>query len=224
MSVHKPCEFSFELAPYILGELDVEEASLMQRHIEGCDICVEDLQELCEAVAFIEDSSLSGTISEVSPRLGLTRTDAAIEPLPNLHKASPIHRSGLSRLVTAIVAAAAVVVGFIGGSLYSHPNSKSVVLLRDTKNVGYSTLTLQHMSWGTEMTFTLHKLPTVPEIGAWVKLASGSKTTLCWWPLNADQRSGVFVTSTPLSYAEIKAVGIMTRSSRALWWYPVKDL
>ncbi len=213
----EPCEFSFELAPFILGELQEEDARSVREHIVGCDVCSHDLEEFCETISLLESGSPNRRQDVSLATVRSTKTRARTEDL------LLDRRKSTRWLVGSLVAAVAALLGFVGGNTYSNLSSNSMDLLRGSQNVGYSTVVFQSKSWGTEMRFTLSKIPKVAEIGAWVKLEDGTRSTVCWWPLAPHETSGTFVASTPLSYAQIKSIGIITKNSHSLWWLPIRS-
>ncbi len=216
MNLSRQCEFSFELAPYILGELGEADQRSVREHVVGCSACSRDLEEFCGTISLLECSPT---------RLGQEAAPQVIESTKRRDRSeSLLDRQKSKRwLAVSLVAAVAVALGFVGGSAYSNVGARTVDLLRGSQNVGYSTVMFQSMSWGTEMRFKLSEIPKVPEIGAWIKAENGTRSTICWWPLTPSETSGIFVASTPLSYAQIKSIGITTKSNRSLWWSPVRS-
>ncbi len=216
MSMNKPCEFSFELAPYILGEIQGEECQRVRQHIEDCDVCSCDIESFSEIISFLEDSSVD---RDQSRALGISGASDRCESSMHVGKKAP----NIFKVLVPLVGVAALVLGFICGSVYSDFGVVDAKLTRDTQSVGYSSVAFQSKSWGTEMRFSLNKIPNVSEIGAWIKLNNGTRMTICWWPLGSLEHSGTFVASTPLNYAQIKSVGIVTKSNITLWWLQVKN-
>jgi len=137
-SGHSPShdELRDDLAAYALGALEDDEADRMRAHLETCEDCSIHLRWLEPAVEL-----LPRTVEQLDPpeslRDSLLETvraeapSAAREP-PRSATAGWWHRVGLSlrRPVTAVAAAAMLVVGAVAGYLISEPGGSDTSTLQ----------------------------------------------------------------------------------------------
>jgi hypothetical protein len=235
MSNSDLCESALLIAPYVLCELEPDAEERLESHLMGCADCSRSLEEVRATVRTIDQTVQTITREDlrfdrehdVVSGNGETSVELTVELSQDrsVGSAKPPRRGTRRSVLVQLVAAAALVLGFISGRLLpasAHQN----VLRNDRSSVGVGLVSLKSTSWGTELTFHLENIPKTKKIGAWIRTGSSrsSRETICWWPLHGNERSGTFVASTNVSRGSIQALGISTGSNATLWWTPATSL
>lgn len=156
------------LGAYVLGHLDGPEEDEMQRHLEACEECRAEEEELRRVVALLPEDPFDELAPESSPPPGLedrtvaaaTRDAAAREPAPH-------RRSGsLKRRLTLAGAAVAVVALGLAAALTGLPGTNEEPRLGDVEPVSFSVApeevsvdgsVIAH-TWGTEVVLEMEGL------------------------------------------------------------------
>ncbi len=121
MSTSSHADIAELLGAYALHAVDLDERELVERHLEECPRCRDEVRAHVEVAALLGNSGgnapdglwdrIASTLEEAPPplRLSLPEQQAAVIPL------APRRRSGGNRVVVAAMsAAAAVVIGALG--------------------------------------------------------------------------------------------------------------
>jgi anti-sigma-K factor RskA len=160
-----------ELAAYALGALDADEASALERHLEGCAKCREELEWLRPAVNVLQES-----VERVAPPVELrgrlmqqVRAEAA-GARSSGHLATPHQRSWRLRPLAGLAALALIVAGV---AAYAISDSDGGGEGATTVVTGHSPSVTAEMvrngETGTLHLANVHQLPRDKVLQAWVQ-------------------------------------------------------
>ena len=171
------------LGSYVLGSLEPVDRAAVDAHLAECSACREELASYASLPALM--SRL--TLAEVR------RPPTAVPPavLSRALDAVAAERDGsLSQLrrwraATALVAAAAVIVGVLLGATVMRSGAQSqpsgIPLVAAAGVSASGSASLQAKPWGTALTLQLDGLPQGDGFTAWVTAADGTRSVAATW-------------------------------------------
>jgi anti-sigma-K factor RskA len=169
MNVSDHNRWSEDLAAYLLGALDADEAATMERHLEGCERCQEEMRWLEPALQTLPESVER---QEPSPQL---RQSLMAEVRADVHEAEARSAPARSRrwllkpaMGFAVVALlVAGVVGYEVGNGGSDGDGNATTLERQVD--GLAVKMVQEGESGTLQLSGVHQLPPDKVLEAWVE-------------------------------------------------------
>lgn len=205
------------LGAYVLGALEPTERHEVDRHVDQCPACRDDLAEIAGLpglLAHVHVDDIVGDDPEAPPEL-----------LDRLLAAASTERRRTRRWRLA-AATAAVVVGCIGGAVVVQalddggtdqpaPATGQVFRASDAASGVDAKVTATPTGWGTALRIQLSGVPRGERCSLVVVAAGGERESVAKWKV--DYEGGVDVDgSTDLTLPEVVAFDVVTKDGRRL--------
>jgi anti-sigma factor RsiW len=239
-----PCEESVQLGAYLLGALDPEERSALERHIAGCDRCKAELvdmaplpgllrhtpfEELDETAAAAETLTPARRLRPGAPEGRGARADGE-EPdepqapgragLPPQRHRRPRRRTvsvGLALAGAAAVAGAWVYAGGFRSTPSAPPAAAAAMTWsgQDATTHVTATAALTPEAWGTQMDLKLGNLPIGITCHLVVHARDGRTETAGAWGSGYGTKADI-PASTSISPSDISRLDIVSGDGNVL--------
>ncbi|MEZ0065895.1 hypothetical protein ABIA32_001904 [Streptacidiphilus sp. MAP12-20] len=218
-----PCEESVQLGAYLLGALDPEERSALERHIATCDRCKAELvgmaplPGLLRHTPFEELEETASAAESLTPSRRQEPTSGASVP-PQRHR-RPRRRvlvaAGLALAGAAAVAGAWVYAGGFRSSPPAPPAAAVTWTAQDPTTHVSAAAALTPENWGTQMDLELGNLPTGITCHLVVHARDGRAETAGTWGSGYGAKADI-PASTSISPSDISSLDIVASDGKVL--------
>jgi anti-sigma factor RsiW len=160
--------WSEDLAAYLLGALDRDEAAELERHLEGCERCQEEMRWLEPAVQLLPESVER---TEPSAQLRQTLMAEVRADVPEAEaRPAPARRRWLLKPAVGFAAVALLVAGVVGYEVGNGGSGEGGGASTLERQVGsLSVKMVQEGDSGTLQLSGVHQLPPDKVLEAWVE-------------------------------------------------------
>jgi hypothetical protein len=213
------CDMSIELGAYVLHALEHDEDEVVRRHVAGCDLCQDEVQELSFTVSLLSFVTLEDLewleAEERSRRSAGPGSTSAHQP-----------RRARRRAVIGLAAAAvAGALAFPVARVLDHPApSASAQVLRATDPITRVTaaVTLARQESGTRVTLDLSGAYPSGWCALVARSRDGHTDTAATWRADASGAAHV-AGMTAISTSRLSELDVVTGSGRLLVRIPVRQ-
>jgi hypothetical protein len=163
-----------DLGPYLLGQLDPDEAARVAAAVDSCACCAEEVRRLRPVVLALA----RGVVPELdedaltAPAPALDRALASVHDARVARRRGVLNRAGLAAAALVLVIAAAVGAVMVAGG-EDRPGDRDVTLIGQGAAGG--TVVVSQRDWGSELVLEVRGLAPGKAYGAWLADESGQR-------------------------------------------------
>jgi hypothetical protein len=162
-----------DLGPYLLGQLDPEEAALVAAAVDSCACCAEEVRRLRPVVVALAGGAPGLDDAAVrAPAPALDRALASVHDARAAHRRRVLNRVGLAAAALVLVIATAVGAVVIAGG-DDRSSDRDVTLVGQGAAGG--SVVLSPRDWGSELVLDVRGLAPGKAYGAWLADESGKR-------------------------------------------------
>ncbi|HET8663828.1 MAG TPA: hypothetical protein VFM08_05890 [Nocardioides sp.] len=211
------CDMSIELGAYVLHALEHDEDEVVRRHVAGCDLCQDEVQELSFTVSLLSFLTLEDLeqleADEKAYRSARQRSKDAGRP-----------RRARRRVVIGLVAATfAGALAFPIARVFDHPEAPSsaqVLRATDPNTRVTAAVSLARRESGTRVTLDLSGAYPSGWCALVARSRDGHTDTAATWRADASGAAHV-AGMTAISTNRLRELDVVTGSGRLLVRIPV---
>jgi hypothetical protein len=162
-----------DLGPYLLGQLDPDEAARVAAAVDSCACCAEEVRRLRPVVLAL--AGAGGELDDETVRAPAPALDRALASVHDARAASRrrvLNRAGLAAAAVVLVIATAVGAVVIAGG-QDRSSDRDVTLIGQGAAGG--SVVLSPRDWGSELVLDVRGLAPGKAYGAWLADESGQR-------------------------------------------------
>jgi hypothetical protein len=163
-----------DLGPYLLGQLDPDEAARVAAAVDSCACCAEEVRRLRPVVLALANGVVPELDEDVlkAPAPALDRALASVHDVRAARRRRLLNRAGLAAAALVLVIATAVGAVMIAGG-DDGSNDRDVTLIGQGAAAG--TVVLSQRDWGSALVLEVRGLAPGKAYGAWLADESGQR-------------------------------------------------
>jgi hypothetical protein len=161
-----------DLGPYLLGQLDPDEAARVAAAVDSCACCAEEVRRLRPVVLALAGGAVPDEDVLTAPAPALDRALASVHDARVARRRRVLNRAGLAAAALLLVIATAVGAVKIAGG--EDPSSDRDVTLIG-QGAASGTVVLSPRDWGSELVLEVRGLAPGKAYGAWLADESGQR-------------------------------------------------
>jgi anti-sigma-K factor RskA len=186
MSEHEP-HLRTELGTYVLGVLEPAERRAVERHLDGCASCRDEVSKLSVLPSLLDrldPEEASTDFDEVRRGLSLV-----LQRSTNLERRRLQRQVTIWRVTTVAASVVALLVGIVAWQPWREPPDRVVVeivpLAQQASTVG-GTVAAYAWEWGTTVEIRVEQLPPAPGYAVWAISEDGYRERAGTWGPTSD--------------------------------------